>query len=301
VVRIVIVIHNCLTRKEIRRLFTMNFVRRSIFVWVLVLLTPFASSQQAGKGQSQIPPGEAQARERLNSSARHGEWVTVKDGDDTIRAWLVFPETKEKAPVVVVIHEIFGLTDWIRSVADQLAADGFIAIAPDLLSGKGPNGGGTESVDRDGAVALVRGLKQEEVFRRLNAAVSHATSLSAGTKEFGVVGFCWGGGMSFAYGAEQPELKAAVVYYGTSPAAEVLGRIQAPVLGLYGGDDARVNTTVGPADTEMKKLGKRYTHETYEGAGHGFLRAQDGRDGANLKAAQQAWRRTVDFFKSELK
>ncbi len=188
----------------------MNVVRRAVFVWVLFLLAPFASSQPAGKGESQIPPAEAQARDRLNSSPRHGEWVTVKDGNDTMKAWLVFPEAKDKAPVVVVIHEIFGLTDWVRSVADQLAADGFIAIAPDLLSGKGPNGGGTESVDRDGAVALVRGLNQADVFRRLNAAVAHATSLPAATKEFGSVGFCWGGGMSFAYAAEQPKLKAAV-------------------------------------------------------------------------------------------
>jgi len=268
---------------------------------VLSLLIPFGMSQQASKPDSQIPPGEAQARERLNSSPRHGEWVTIKDGNDSLKAWLVFPETKDKAPVVVVIHEIFGLTDWIRSVADQLAADGFIAIAPDLLSGKGPNGGGTESVDRDGAVGLVRGLAQPEVFRRLTATADHATSLPAARKEVGVVGFCWGGAMSFAYAADQPKVKAAVVYYGTSPAAEALARVQAPVLGLYGGDDARVNATIAPADAEMKKLGKRYSHETYEGAGHGFLRAQDGREGANLKAAQQAWRKTVDFFKSELK
>lgn len=279
----------------------MNLVRDAVFVWVLVMLMPFGMSQQANKTDSQIPPGETQARERLNSSPRHGEWVTVKDGDTDVKAWLVFPETKEKAPVVVVIHEIFGLTDWIRSVADQLAADGFIAIAPDLLSGKGPNGGGTESVDRDGAVGLVRSLGQPEVFRRLNATAEHATSLPAARKEFAAIGFCWGGAMSFAYAAEQPKLQAAVVYYGTSPAAEALARVQAPVLGLYGADDARVNATVAPADAEMQKLGKRYMHETYEGAGHGFLRAQDGREGANLKAAQQAWRKTVDFLKNELK
>ncbi len=279
----------------------MNVVRSAALACILSLLMPFGISQQADKPDSQIPPGEAQARERLNASPRHGEWVTIKDGNDSMKAWLVFPETKDKAPVVVVIHEIFGLTDWIRSVADQLAADGFVAIAPDLLSGKGPNGGGTESVDRDGAVGLVRGLAQPEVFRRLNATADHATSLPAARKEFGVVGFCWGGGISFAYAAEQPKLKAAVVYYGTSPAAEALARLHAPVLGLYGADDARVNATVGPADAEMKRLEKRYTHETYEGAGHGFLRAQDGREGANLKAARQAWGKTIDFFKSELK
>jgi len=264
----------------------------------LVLGSPALWAFQAANPQ--IPPGEAQARERLNSSPRHGEWVTVKDGQDTVKAWLVYPERRDKAPVVVVIHEIFGLTDWIRSVADQLAAEGFIAIAPDLLTGKGPNGGGTESVDRDGAVGLVRGLQREEVFRRLNATVQHATQLPAAQPAFGSVGFCWGGGMSFAYAVEQPKLKAAVVYYGPSPATETLSRIQAPVLGLYGADDARVNATIPAADVEMKKLDKRYEHQEFEGAGHGFLRAQDGRDGANARAAEQAWKRTIEFFKKEL-
>jgi len=265
----------------------------------LVLVSPSLWAFQTANPQ--IPPGEAQARERLNSSTRHGEWATVKDGQDTVKAWLVYPERRDKAPVVVVIHEIFGLTDWIRSVADQLAAEGFIAIAPDLLSGKGPNGGGTESVDRDGAVGLVRGLNREEVFRRLNATAHHAMQLPAAQPVFGSVGFCWGGGMSFAYAVEQPKLKAAVVYYGSSPATETLSPIQAPVLGLYGGDDARVNATIPPAEAEMKKLGKRYEHYEFEGAGHGFLRAQDGREGANARAAEQAWKRMIEFFKKELK
>jgi len=265
----------------------------------LVLGSPSLWALQGANPQ--IPPGEAQARERLNSSPRHGEWVTIKDGQDTVKAWLVYPERRDKAPVVIVIHEVFGLTDWIRSVADQLAAEGFVAIAPDILSGKGPNGGGTESVDRDGAVGLVRGLSQQEVFRRLNATAHHAMQLPAAQPIFGSVGFCWGGGMSFAYAVERPQLQAAVVYYGTSPATENLRRIHAPVLGLYGGDDARVNATIPAADAEMKKLGKRYEHQEFEGAGHGFLRAQDGRDGANARAAEQAWKRTVEFFKKELK
>jgi carboxymethylenebutenolidase len=150
----------------------MKHLLDSAALLALLLSFPVLWAQTASL---QIPPGEAQAHERLNSSPRHGEWVTVKDGTDTVKAWLVYPERHDKAPVVVVIHEIFGLTDWIRSVADQLAAEGFIAIAPDLLSGKGPNGGGTESVDRDGAVSLIRGLKTEEVFRRLNATAQHAT------------------------------------------------------------------------------------------------------------------------------
>ena len=265
---------------------------------ILLALAPTLACAQSGAAP--LPPGEAQARERLNSSPRHGEWATVGDDAEKTKAWVVYPERSDKAPVVMVIHEIFGLTDWIRSVADQLAADGFIAIAPDLLTGKGPDGGGTESVDRDGAVALIRKLEPAEVFRRLNAVAHYGMNLPAARPEFATIGFCWGGAMSFAYAAEQPKLGAAVVYYGTSPSGEALARVQAPVLGLYGGDDARVNATVAPADETMKKLGKSYQHETYEGAGHGFLRAQDQREGANLRAAQQAWKQTIEFLKKEL-
>ncbi len=277
----------------------MKRLRLSSTAFLALLLCPSLWAFQGANPQ--IPPAEAQAHERLNSSPRHGEWVTIKDGQDNVKAWLVYPERHDKAPVVIVIHEVFGLTDWIRSVADQLAAEGFIAIAPDLLSGKGPNGGGTESVDRDGAVGLVRGLNQQEVMGRLNATAHYAMRLPAAQPIFGSVGFCWGGGISFAYAVEQPQLKAAVVYYGTSPATETLGRIKAPVLGLYGGDDARVNATVPSADAEMKKLGKRYEHHEFEGAGHGFLRAQTERNGANARATEQAWKVTVEFFKKELK
>jgi carboxymethylenebutenolidase len=150
-------------------------------------------------------------------------------------------------------------------------------------------------------VALVRGLQQEEVFRRLNATATYATSLPASRGAFASMGFCWGGGTSFAYAAHQPKLSAAVVFYGSSPSKEALVAIKAPVLGLYGADDARVNATIPPAEAEMKALGKRYEHEIYEGAGHGFLRAQDQRDGANRRAAEKAWPRTVGFLKAELK
>jgi carboxymethylenebutenolidase len=268
---------------------------------VLVVLLAFAAAiVSTQSGPLQLPASEAQARERLNSSPRHGEWVTISDGGDQLKAWVVYPERSDKAPVVIVIHEIFGLTDWVRAVADQLAAEGFIAIAPDLLSGKGPNGGGTDSVDRDGAVALVRNLNRDEVIRRLNATVNYALSLPAARPEFAAIGFCWGGGTCFTYATEQPKLKAAVVYYGPPPDAAALGRIQAPVLGLYGGDDARITTTVAPTEEAMRKLGKTYEDEIYPGAGHGFLRAQEGRDGANLKAAEQAWKRTIEFLKKEL-
>jgi carboxymethylenebutenolidase len=202
--------------------------------------------------------------------------------------------------VVVVIHEIFGLTDWIRSVADQLAADGFIAIAPDLLSGKGPGGGGTSSLDGQGVGQAIRDLPRDEVNRRLEATAGYAMALPAAAPRVGSVGFCWGGTSSFELAVAYPELDAAVVYYGTSPATVSLAPIQAPILGLYGGNDNRVNSTIPAARDELARLEKPYEPVVFEGAGHGFLRAQDGQEGANMEATRQAWPRTVAFFKERL-
>src|SRR5215210_2708664 len=264
---------------------------------------PEASPAPAMRDES-LPPGEEQAKAALEKSPRHGEWVDVKlpSGGTPIRTWVVYPERKDKAGVVIVIHEIYGLSDWIRGVADQLAREGFIAVAPDLIFGLGPNGGGTDSVpSRDDVTKLVRALSPEDATARLNAVRDYAVKLPAANGKTATIGFCWGGGRSFAYAASQPALNAAVVYYGTAPEAADLAKIKAPVLGNYGGDDARVNATVGPAEAEMKKLGKTYEPHIYEGAGHGFLRQQDGREGANLKATQQAWPRTVAFLKKYLK
>lgn len=266
-----------------------------------LLATVFASSLAAGAA---IPPGEAGAKAALNNSPRHGEWVDIAvPGKKTpVRTYVVYPERADKAPVVVVIQEIFGLTDWIRSVTDQLAADGFIALAPDLLSGKGPSGGGTDAfASRDDVVKAVQGLKSSEVFADLDAVRAYGIKLPAANGKSATVGFCWGGGMSFAYAGHQPQLNAAVVFYGVSPNAATIEKIKAPVLGLYGKDDARVTSTVEPAAKEMNRLGKTFVDHIYEGAGHGFLRQQDGRGGANLKAAQQAWPATVDFIREHTK
>jgi carboxymethylenebutenolidase len=260
-----------------------------------LLAVPAAASAQG------LPPREDSAVARLNASSRHGEWVKVDAGaGDTVRAWVVYPERSDKAPVVVVIHEIFGLTDWIRSVTDQLAADGFIAIAPDLLSGKGPNGGGTSSVDRQGAIALIQSLKPDEVQRRLRAAAEYVMALPAARRAAASVGFCWGGSTSFAFATSWADLKGAAVYYGTPPADSAMARIHAPVAGFYGGDDARVTSTVEPARAAMQRLGKSYVPKVYDGAGHGFLRDQAGRNGANLRAAQEAWPKTVAFLRDVL-
>jgi carboxymethylenebutenolidase len=247
-----------------------------------------------------IPPGEADAKAVLNKSPRHHEWVdlSVPGKNVPVSAFVAYPERKDKAPVVIVIHEVYGLTDWIRSVADNLAGAGFIAIAPDMLSGRGPGGGGTDKfASRDDVVKAVRDLSPAEVAAILDAASRYGTKLPAAKNKFAVIGFCWGGSQSFQYAVTQPDLAAAVVYYGTSPDLEALKSVRAPVLGLYGEDDARVNATVGPAEAKMKELKKTYVTHTYKGAGHGFLRAQDGREGANLEASKQAWPSTIEFLK----
>jgi carboxymethylenebutenolidase len=264
---------------------------------------PAAAPAQGAAQNPALPPGAAWAADELKKSPRHGEYVDIKVAGATapIKTWVVYPERKEKAGVVIVIHEIFGLTDWIRGVADQLAEDGFIAVAPDLLSGKGPQGGGTSELG-DTVREVIRKLTPEEVTAALNAVRDHATKLPASNGKSATVGFCWGGTASFAYASQQPALNAAVVYYGTSPQEpSAYTSIKAPVLGLYGGNDARVNATIPTAQEQMKATGVTYQPHTFEGAGHGFLRQQDGQNGANMKATEQAWPLTINFLRQHLK
>lgn len=246
-----------------------------------------------------LPADVSGARARLEASPRHGEWVMIDAGADSVRAWVVYPERKTKAPVVVVVHEIFGLTPWVRGIADQLAADGFIAIAPDLLTSKNlPNP--TDSVPGPLATAAIRTLDMNDVHRQITATAEYAMALPAALPRYGIVGYCWGGSVSFEHAVRSAKLGASVVYYGSSPAPASLSSVRAPVLGLYGGNDARVNATIAPADSAMKALSKTYTYHIYEGAGHGFLRAQAGQEGANLRASEQAWPATVQWFRRHL-
>ena len=261
---------------------------------LVVAAVPFAAAGQA------LPPDEEGAVARLNASPRHGEWVTYDaGGGDMVRAWVTYPERNDPAPVVVVIHEIFGLTDWIRAVADQLSADGFIAVAPDLLTGHGPDGGGSESMDQQGAVAAIRTLDRGDVNRRLRAAAAYGTALPAATDRVGAVGYCWGGSSSFLFAVDFADLDAAVVYYGSAP-EEGFESIRAPVLGLYGGVDNRVNSTIPRAEEALGSRGHTFEPHIFEGAGHGFLRNQPGQEGANMSATERAWPLTIDFFRSHL-
>jgi carboxymethylenebutenolidase len=239
------------------------------------------------------------ARTRLEASPRHHEYVPLKHGNRTVEAFVVYPEVKTKAPVVVLIHEIFGLTDWAKEMADELAAQGFIVIAPDLLSGFGPNGGGSsEFPSQDAAVKAVSGLDPEVVLADLDAAADYGKHLPAGNGKIAVTGFCWGGGKSFAFAAHRKDLSAAFVFYGPGPAD--VTTITAPVYGFYGGNDARIDATIPATTAAMKAAGKAYEPVTYEGAGHGFMRA--GEDPTNTvpgnkTAREQGFARLVKLLK----
>jgi carboxymethylenebutenolidase len=248
-------------------------------------------------------PARAQdwAKARLETSPRHQEWVKVKQGPRAVQCFLVFPEVKEKAPAVVLIHEIFGLSDWVRSVADQLAEAGYIAIAPDLLSGMGPDGGGTSAfAGRDRVTRAVSSLPPEQVTADLNAVVAYVSKLPACNGKVAVAGFCWGGGQTFRFATNNKDIKAAFVFYGAGPTQEeAIARINCPVYGFYGGNDARVNATIPRSTQLMKKAGKTYEPVTYEGAGHGFLRAGEapGARAADKKARDEAWKRWKELLK----
>lgn len=261
---------------------------------------PTSASVGASVNVAGLPPDAAGAGARLASSPRHGEWVTIRTGaSDSVRAWVVYPERSTKAPVVIVVHEIFGLSSWIRSVADQLAADGFIAIAPDLLTMKNlPDL--PDSALAPLAVAAIRTLDAGQVQTQLDAVARYGMSLPSAQPKYGIVGFCWGGGVSFAHAVHAPGLGASVVFYGTSPKTSDLPSVRAPVLGLYGGNDARVDATIPPADSALSALGRTFVHNIYPGAGHGFLRQQTGQDGANMAATRAAWPATIEWFRKYL-
>jgi carboxymethylenebutenolidase len=223
------------------------------------------------------------AKQTLEKSPRHQEWVDVKHDNRVVHTFVVYPEVKGKAPVVIVIHEIFGLSDWARSVADQLAAKGYIAIAPDLLSGFGPNGGGSSAfASISDTTKAVSGLDPDVVTADLNAVADYAKKIPASNGKLAVSGFCWGGSQSFRFAANRKDLNAAFVFYGTGP--QDVTSITAPVYGFYAGNDSRVDATIPTSTEAMKTAGKKYDPVTYDGAGHGFMRA--GEDPANDAAAK---------------
>jgi carboxymethylenebutenolidase len=238
-------------------------------------------------------PATAQdwARERLSKSPRHSEWVTVKHDTRSVQTFVVYPESKDKRPVVLVIHEIFGLTDWAQEVSDEIAEAGYIAVAPDLLSGMAPNGGRTSDFAEGKATEAVSHLNPDQITADLNAVADYALKLPAANGKLFVVGFCWGGGQSFRFATTRGDLAAAFVFYGPPPPKEAMAGIKAPVYGFYGGDDARISATVPDTTDQMTAAGKSYDTEIYGGAGHGFMRAGEAPDAspANARARNKAW------------
>jgi carboxymethylenebutenolidase len=256
---------------------------------------PAADFQQAGG----IPAGGQGAAARLASSPRHGEWVAIRvSNTDSVMAWVVYPERPDKAPVVIAIHENTGLNTWTRNVADQLAADGFIGIAPDLTTMYRSDDPKSDPTPDAGRAAIGR-VTPEYANLVIDAVARYGMSLPAAQPKYGIVGYCWGGARSFLHATHAPALGASVVYYGSPPSVEQMGNIRAPVLGLYGGNDARINATIPATDSAMKRLGKSYEFHIYDGAGHGFLRGQEGNE-ANAAAAKAAWPRTIAFLREKL-
>jgi carboxymethylenebutenolidase len=233
------------------------------------------------------------AKARLENSPRHLEWVKVKNGSRQVNSFIAYPEVKDKAPAVVVIHEIFGMTDWVRGVTDQLAEKGYIAIAPDLLSGMAPGGGGSAELGGvDGVRKVIGSLPPEQITKDLDAVVEYVSKLPSCNGKVAVIGFCWGGSQTFRFATNNKKIKLAAPFYGTAPdSKEALERIECPVYGFYGGNDNRVDATIPKTKEMMKAAGKVYEPVVYEGAGHGFMRAGEAPDAnaANKKAREEGW------------
>ena len=239
------------------------------------------------------------AKKNLDKSPRHQEWIKIPAAGRSLQAFIVYPEVKGKAPVILMVHEIFGHTDWVRSMADDLAAQGYVVIVPDLLSGTGPNGGGSDSYpDQDARVRAVSMLETDAVNTDLNAAANYALKLPAANGKLAVIGFCWGGGKAFEFATVRHDLSAAYVFYGPPP--ENLSAITAPIYGFYAGSDARITATVPNTKTEMQKLGKTYDPVVYADAGHGFMRMGEdpgNTNPANVSARKEALERLKTLLK----
>ena len=283
------------------------------------------------QGVAGLPASNATAAARLSASPRHGEWVKIAwepGSKDSLMAWIVYPVSRAKTPVVVVVHEIFGLATWVRGVADQLAADGFIAIAPDLLS---KVRGGPSSVELSGDTArrMIAGVDFADRNRGIVAAANFAMTQPSADQHYGVIGYCWGGSTVWGHAVHGgvKGFSGGVTFYGapytmpgtpastTSPAIpgglamDSLAKIKVPVMLLNGSRDARIGALMPALDSSMKALMKDYAGTNYEGAIHGFLRAQDDpatganadAGAANLVAAKDAWPKTIAFLKQRLK
>ena len=254
--------------------------RTSLLALLTLFLVPLASAQDW-------------ASARVEKSPRHREWVTIKHDGRSVETFVVYPESKDKRPVVVVIHEIFGMTDWVQELADEVAEAGYIAVAPDLLSGMAPNGGRSKDLAQNAAIEVIQKLNPDQITADLNAVADYGLKLPASNGKLFVEGFCWGGGQTFRFATNRGDLSAAFSFYGPPPDKEAMTRIKAPVYGFYAGNDARIGAMILDAVANMKAAGKTYDPVTYDGATHGFMRAGEAPDAsdANKKARADSWAR----------
>jgi carboxymethylenebutenolidase len=283
--------------------------RIALLVTVLALSATTLAQQPTytAPKNDKVPAADPHVADVLKDSPRHGEWVDVKMADGKpLKAWIVYPMKAGKAGVVIVIHENRGINDWTRAVADQVARDGFIGIAPDLLSGMGPDGGGTDSIGTAGIAQAIAAMTPPLRIERLNAVMAFGKTIPSSNGKTGVVGFCWGGGTSLLYAMAQPGLNASVLYYGPAPTLpgtqtpdlSGLAAVKAPILGLYPSTDPRTAGSAEPISAEMKKLGKFYEYHIYNGATHGFMHQRSEPD---TQAAVESWPLVVAFFAKNLK
>ena len=272
-----------------------NFTRLTMQVVGLVLIGGLMMVGIYAQADSHVD----KAKEQLENSPRHGEWVKIPtETGREVSAFIVFPEVKENAASVIVIHEIFGLTDWIRQVGDELAKAGFVAICPDFLSGMGPNGGGTDSFEGNSVRRAIRDLDPDQITADLKAVTKYVRDLPSTTDVVAVSGFCWGGRQSFRYATNDNSLKAAFVFYGSPPEAAALGKITCPVYGFYGESDNRINSTIESTKAAAASAGITYEPVIYSGVGHGFLRRGMAAEASETQktATREAWERWVTLL-----
>lgn len=261
-----------------------KFPKSALFIFIILFTVSTGFSQDL-------------MEDRLVKSPRHHEWIEIPAGEKTLKAFVVYPQVSEKAKTVIVIHENRGLTDWVRSFADQLAEQGFIALAPDMLSDFSEEySQTTDFPSSDDARNAIYKLDPKCVKTYLYNSFKYLKDLPAGNGKVSVIGFCWGGSQSFSYATNNPDLEEAFVFYGTGPKESIdYMEIEAPVYGFYGGNDQRVNATIDASKDAMDEYQHIYDVRIYEGAGHAFMRSGDDPKGpeANIKARNQSWDRLL--------
>jgi Dienelactone hydrolase and related enzymes len=241
--------------------------------------------------------------ERLEASPRHHEWVEVPGAGRPLHIFVAYPEKHDKTAAVILIHENRGLNDWLRATADKLAGEGYLVLAPDLLSGHAPGGGRTKDfASGDAAREAIGRLKTEDVVTDLHAVAEYAKTIPSFNGKLMVGGYCWGGSTVWNFVVARRDLVGAYVFYGSASDAALarVAEIPCAVHGFYGGNDARVNSTLGKTEAAMKAANKTFEPVIYDGAGHAFMRLGEEANPmpANRAAYEQAWKRWLELLEA---